>query len=427
MIFERRAQIFIYTPQAPLFYMSPGISLQDVYEHPLVAEIINENKELRILSEKPDVTDLKDVPLPYTIKRHLLINEGVHNGTTYSAQMLRMAVDQHEGLQIFEDHKDTKGAAVQTWVGAVHNPVWSEADKAILGDVDIVDPKYAMAIAYGAKFGLSATVDVDLNVSKGKEIASDPIFRSYGLVIDPAVRETMLNENESESDEGAVEMTEELDLKSDVKSVIAKVDDAISRASAMKDTSLLTKLKEIKAMLGKLSGGTSYPYPKPGAKVEDEALEARFAAIESRMQIPSEPVSSEELAAALKENEKMKEELGEIARKELATRTEEIMKKELSLGLVSAAHTEKRKTELLAMNAQVLDAVEQNLDKTLAILNANPEGSKPMEGSKPVVDPQGTAAHKELAAEEQSRNADEKLLQFMMAAQGQNSSKVGGF
>ena len=409
--------------------MPTNFSLQDIYEHPLVAEIINENLELRTLSEKPDVKDLKDVPLPYTIKRHLLINEGVHNGTTYTAQMLRMAVDQHEGLQIFEDHKDTKGAAVQTWIGALHNPVWSEADKAILGDIDIVDPKYAMAIAYGAKFGLSATVGVDLNYSKGKEIASDPIFSSYSLVIDPAVRETMLNESESDKLEEGVEEKnmEELDLKSDLKPALAKVDDAIGRASVMKDTSLLTKLKEIKALLGKLSGGTSYPYPKPGAKVEDEALEARFAAIESRIPIPSEPVSSEELAAALKENEKMKEELGEIARKELATRTEGIMKKELGLGLVSAADTEKRKTELLAMNAQVLDAVEQNLDKTLAILNANPEGSKPAEGTKPVVDPQGTAARKELAAEEQSRNADEKLLQFMMAAQGQNSSKVGGF
>lgn len=409
--------------------MSAEISLQDVYEHPLVAEIINENKELRILSEKPDVTDLKDVPLPYTIKRHLLINEGVHNGTTYSAQMLRMAVDQHEGLQIFEDHKDTKGAAVQTWVGAVHNPVWSEADKAILGDVDIVDPKYAMAIAYGAKFGLSATVDVDLNVSKGKEIASDPIFRSYGLVIDPAVRETMLNENESESDEGVVEMTEELDLKSDVKSVIAKVDDAIGRASAMKDTSLQTKLKEIKAMVGKLAGETSYPYPKPTSKVEDEALEARLAAIESQvgMQTPSEPVGSEELTAVLKENESMKEELGEIARKELATRTEEILKKELSVGLLIAADTETRKKELSAMQAPALDAIEQNLDKTIMILNANPEGSKPAVDAKPATDIHAIAAHKELAAEEQSRIADEKLLKLMLDAQNGNSSKIGGF
>ena len=413
--------------------MPSDILLQDIYEHPLVAEIINENRDLRMLSEKPDVKDLKDlkdVPLPYTIKRHILIKEGVHNGTTYSAQMLRMAVDQHEGLQIFEDHKDTKGAAVQTWVGAVHNPVWSEADKAILGDVDIVDPKYAMAIAYGAKFGLSATVDVDLNNSKGKEIASDPIFRSYGLVIDPAVRETMLNENESESNEGVVEenMTEELDLKSDLEPALAKVEDAISRASAMKDTSLLTKLKQIKAMLGKLAGA-AYPYPKPGAKLEDEVLEARLAAIESNLniQIPSEPVGSEELAVALKENEKMKEELGEIARKELATRTEEIMKKELNLGLVSVADSEKRKKELLAMQAPALDAVEQNLDKTLVILKANPDGSKPVEGAKPTVDPQIMAAHKELAAEEQSRNADDKLLQFMLAAQNENSSKVGGF
>lgn len=404
--------------------MSSEITLQDIYEHPLVAEIINENRELRMLSEKPEVTDLKDVPLPYTIKRHLLINEGVHNGTTYSAQMLRLAIDQHEGLQIFEDHKDTKGAAVQTWVGAVHNPVWSEADKAILGDVDIVDPKYAMAIAYGAKFGLSATVDVDLNNSNGKEIATDPIFRSYGLVIDPAVRETMLNENEGVVENNMTE--EELDLKSDLKPALAKVDDAIGRASAMKDTSLLTKLKEIKALLGKLSGA-AYPYPKPAGKLEDEVLEARLAAIESRMQIPSEPVGSEELAAVLKENEKMKEELGEIARKELAVRTEKIMKKELDIGLLTAAESEARKKELLAMQAPALDAVEQNIDKTITILNANPEGAKPAVDAKLAVDSQGTAAHKELAAQAQSEDADKKLLAFMLSAQGANSSKIGGF
>ena len=74
--------------------MESEISLKDLYQHPVVAEIIDENKQLRAtLSNKPDVKDLKEVPLPYTIEHHLCINEGVHNGVTYTAQMLRMAVN----------------------------------------------------------------------------------------------------------------------------------------------------------------------------------------------------------------------------------------------------------------------------------------------------------------------------------------------
>ena len=41
--------------------MPSDILLQDIYEHPLVAEIINENRDLRMLSEKPDVKDLKTI------------------------------------------------------------------------------------------------------------------------------------------------------------------------------------------------------------------------------------------------------------------------------------------------------------------------------------------------------------------------------
>ncbi len=400
--------------------MSEQPSLESVYNHPLVTELIHENTQLRTLSERPEVDDLKEVPLPYTIQQHLVIKEGVHNGTTYTAQILRMSVDQHEGLQIYEDHKDSKGAGVQTWVGAMHNPTWSESDKAILADIDIVDPKYAMAIAYGAKFGLSATVEVDTREVGNKQIASNPQFVSYSLVIDPAVRETMLNERENSKEESKEMSEENLDDKSDIKSIIAKVEDAIGRASAMKDTSLLISLQQIKAMLGKLVG-TSYPYPKPGSPAKLDEIEAKLAALEqvvASIQSPPEPSGNPpnaELEAALKENEQMKEQLEAIKKKELAAQVDSIITKESNVGLLSATDTDNRRKELETMEESALTAIEHNLDKTISILESQPEDVKP----EVHID---STATKELSS---SRASSERLLQMMVKEQNKGHMKYG--
>ena len=521
--------------------METNISLQEIYQHPLVAEIIDQNRELRQLSDKPDIKDLKDIPLPYTVKNHVCINEGVHNGTTYTAQMLRMAVDQHEGLPLFLEHDSSvdQGGTTKTWIGELHNPRWSEADKAILADIDFVDPKYAMAIAYGAKFGISATVDVDVvNDSKGREMANDPIFKSYALVIDPAVRETMLNENTEEEFGGSKEkkmrkenqvackpldqydipervsdyicqdtlgymdparcgfagspdewheeiirratpriascvakynpqcvsesefmgclnqveaqmiaecskrrpigpgrpigpvrpgrwpgtfaeesemyetMNETMD---ELKPALAKVDDAIRRASAMKDASLLTSLQQLKAMLSKLAG-TEYPYPKPGKTAETEG---RLAALEQLIygeQISSEHSGSMDPESLLKENEKMKEQLNAIEHEKLVARADGILKKELELGLVAAADTDPRRKELEAMDVSALGAVEQNLDKTIKILETDKGDSKPDQSASGV-------ERKELSASQSSSAA---LLKMMTEEQSKGQMAYGG-
>jgi len=402
--------------------MEHSISLRELYEHPLVAEIIEENRKLRELSEKPQVTDLKEVPLPYTIKNHILIKEGVHNGVYYPAQMLRLAVDQHEGLQVYLDHQDTKGQAALTWVGAIHNPKWSEKDKAIVGDIDIVDPKYAMAIAYGAKFGLSATVDVDVQHLDGKDVASNPIFKSYSMVVDPAVRETMLNENQSTESEPEIKMTQELDYKADLEPALTKLDDAIRRASAMRDTSLLTTLQQIKAIVSKVCG-KEYPYPKPPAPEKLSELEAKIAALEqiiSSSPSPSEPssINNEELEAVKKENEKLKEQLNAYQREKLAARVDAILKKELALGLTSAAESEARRAELEKMDSTALDAVEYNLDRTIKILESNEDNSKPAETT-----PTSASRKQELSA---TSSSSAKLLQMMIEEQNKASMPYGG-
>lgn len=426
------------------------ISLRDLYEHPLVAEIIEENRKLRELSQKPEVKDLREVPLPYTVKSHILIKEGVHNGVFYPAQMLRFAVDQHEGLQVFLDHQDTKGQAALTWIGAIHNPRWSEKDKAIIGDIDIVDPKYAMAIAYGAKFGLSATVDVDIQQLDGKDVASNPIFKSYSMVVDPAVRETMLNESQSQSqsqsdsqahevEEPTQKMTpQELDFKADLEPALPKLDDAIRRASSMRDTSLLTTLQQIKAIVSKVCG-KEYPYPTPPPSEKLSELEAKIAALEhiiATSQPTSEPSTppatatapqgNAELEAVLKENEKLKEQLSAFEREKLTERVNSILNKELELGLTSAAESETRRAELEKMDSSALDAVEFNLDRTIKILESNDDNSKPAETTPSAPRKQELSKSGTSRSSSPSSSSSARLLSMMIEEQSKASMPYGG-
>jgi len=62
----------------------------------------------------------------------------------------------------------------------------------------IVDPVAARKLRYGAKWGVSPTIDAEKLVRDGKKYALDPKFISCSLVLRPAVRETMLNEDTDE-------------------------------------------------------------------------------------------------------------------------------------------------------------------------------------------------------------------------------------
>jgi len=394
-------------------------NLQGIYEHPVFQEVITENEQLREqLSDRPDVKNLKDVPLPYTIKKTELIKAGTHNGKFYSAQVLRMAVSQHEGLPIFADHHPSEqGGTVSSWVGAIHNPVWSEADESILGDVDIVDPTTAMQIAYGAKFGLSGTIDVESvqDSELDRECAIDPIFKSYSLVLDPAVRETMLNENQDLDLEE--QMSEELaDVeKGDIKPALTKLDDAIKRASSMKDQSLVTVLKQIKAILSKATGG-AYPYPKLEAEFESFKTEV-LAAIDEKLspqEKPEDEKPDETTVALQSENEALKARVVEFEKEHLKERVDVILDKELKIGLLTSAKVDGRRTELEALDASSLDAVEANLDKTIDILETSPGDNEPeATGTKA---PESEKDRAELAANA-SKVSNERLLQMMVEEQ----------
>jgi len=412
--------------------MVDQISLEELYTHPLVAELLNENRALKKhmdISDKPEVQDLNNISLPYTVKDHLLIDAGVHNDVEYTAPILRMAVSQHENLPLFLEHdrETEEGGTTQTWVGEIKNPKWSEEKTGVIGDIDIVDPKSAMAIAYGAKWGISATVRVNEqpNMNGGAPIATDPEFVSYALVLTPAVRGTMLNQDQKIKGEEKEEkkMVEELSLKEDLKPAINALEDAIKRATAKRDSDMLVPLRQAKAILAKLSGST-YPYPGKG-KTMDADIADRFDALENTILqlVPEqEDPESEELKLAAAENAKMKEELKGIRLEKLSEYAGVILGKEKELGLITDEEEGARRKELEAMDMESLKAVEQNVDKTIQILEKAEKKEEDADDATPKV--QETLEKKKGKVEDD--NSDRTLLDLMIKQQG-TKIEMGGY
>ena len=123
------------------------------------------------------------------LKHKLIIREGEHNGVFYSWEELKQVVETGEGSSLYYDHDDS----ASNWVGDVKNLKADDASKSIFGDLHIVDPVAAKKLRYGAKWGVSPTIDAERVVKDGRTLALDPKIISNSLVIRPAVRETMLN------------------------------------------------------------------------------------------------------------------------------------------------------------------------------------------------------------------------------------------
>ncbi len=142
------------------------------------------------------------------LKNKLIMREGEHNGVYYSWDELKSAVATGEGGSLFYDHDDS----ASNWVGDVRNLRADDSTKSIFGDIHIVDPVAAKKLRYGAKWGVSPTIDAEKLVRDGKKLALDPKFISYSLVLRPAVRETMLNsEDRTEKEVKSMEENREIE------------------------------------------------------------------------------------------------------------------------------------------------------------------------------------------------------------------------
>ena len=153
------------------------------------------NQELVIIPSLEDFDSLstdefasQDV---LVLKNKLIMREGEHNGVFYSWDELKGCIETGEGAGLYYDHSDSAG----NWVGDVRNWRGDDDQKAIFGDLNIVDPVAAKKLKYGAKWGVSPSIDAEKLVRDGKKYALDPKIISCSLVLRPAVRETMLNED----------------------------------------------------------------------------------------------------------------------------------------------------------------------------------------------------------------------------------------
>ena len=136
-----------------------------------------------------DLSGKEDVLI---LKNKLIMREGEHNGVHYSWEELKKCIDSGEGSSLYYDHEDS----ASTWIGDVKNLRADDEQKAIFADIYVVDSVAAKKLRYGAKWGISPSIDAEKLVRDGKKYALDPKIISNSLVLRPAVRETMLNEED---------------------------------------------------------------------------------------------------------------------------------------------------------------------------------------------------------------------------------------
>ncbi len=358
------------------------------------------------LTNKDFTIKPKELKMPYVIKNALIIDEGTHNGDYYSADELKKIVDQYEGLPLFKDHhKNPMGGTVESYAGEILNPKWNSKHKAIFGDLKIIDDNVAKHLHYGAKIGLSVTVDADIRADhqSGRNWAVDPITRSCSFVLDPAVRKTMLNSNKE------VENFMEVDNEN------PPVDGAVMK-----------KLEAIEKRLSKIElkkdeEKEEYPYPKKkdtsGMSTED--LERELAKRKKKDEDEEEKMESEKVA-------ELKAKLEKYEAKELEQKIDSILGKEVDIGLLSSKDSEEGKAkaeELKKMSSDSLNAVEGNLDRILKKMEAldsepataaesQPEKLESVSGTKQRRD------YSKIDLDQARIDANKALKSMMLRAQG---------
>lgn len=190
--------------------------LQEIYKHPLVQELIQQNQMMAeqlpeaglqnlSLSKKINLDDIK---VPHLIKNRLLFQEGQHNGLFYHGEELKENLELWDGCDLmYAEHDDASNA----WVGLTKNPRYDEKEKAIYGDLEIVDKPLAQKLEYqilnkDGHMGLSPTIEVDKQMIQGRLCAMGPYkLKSQSIVLDPAVRTTMFNSNSALGGAGTME------------------------------------------------------------------------------------------------------------------------------------------------------------------------------------------------------------------------------
>lgn len=166
-------------------YPSIHGNIQVSYE----TEVSPKTKEFS--EESSDVSlDLESkVKLPYILKKKMLATPGTWNGFVFTSESIKKAYEttdweDKEIRSLFTDHEDRKS---KEWVGEVKNPVLE--NNTLYGDLIIVDKPTAIKLDYGAKFGISPSIDGDVDESMIKQFT----FNNFSVVINPAIKPAYIN------------------------------------------------------------------------------------------------------------------------------------------------------------------------------------------------------------------------------------------
>jgi len=147
---------------------------------------------------------LADLKLPYVVRRRVITAPGIWNGFYLSADTIKKAFENtdwnnKEVRSLYADHKDKDTAM---WVGEIRNPEFDPETGCIIADLYFVDPSMAFKIAYGAKFGISPSLDA----VHDNRVIKDFKFRNFAVVVQPAMLKNYINNALMSKQEGGEKM-----------------------------------------------------------------------------------------------------------------------------------------------------------------------------------------------------------------------------
>ena len=350
----------------------PEMSLQEQFELPLVKDLISENDSLRQTANL-DGTKIPDskidkITVPYIIKNKLLMKEGEFNGVYYPKEEIMAKVEDANEKGLVLDHLDTQNQGTSSWVGQVANPHWTTGDdgEGLYGDLAIIDKGTAQKLAQGARWGISPTIDFEKNEVNGKVVGTDLLWKSFSFVINPAVRDTMLN-NQQEVDTMSDEKIEQLEAE-------------------------LAELKKKK-----------YPYPEKKDKDEEEMKKKKKEEEDKEKELKElrdfkaniDSTKKAELVAQLTSNEYL---IGRLSEDEITDREKALMEKSTEI-LGELVEIVGDHAELSAYSAFVKAFMKKTKGATIgqaakAWKKKKPKGKENLE-DKPDETPDGAAGDEE--------------------------------
>ncbi len=204
----------------------------------LVAPELEEREKLDVMPSVKEFSQLSKEDLENkqkVLKDKLLMRPGEHNGVYYTWEELKKNLSSGEEAGLFYDHQDS----VRNYCGYVKELKADDSKQEVRGDLVLLEEDPYKKLKAGAKWGISPTIDAEKVVKDGQKYAVDPKFHSFSFVLRPAVRDTMLNNEEPSSSS---------QTKSNSKDNMAQESEETKEELAQKKNELSEKDKQIEEL-----------------------------------------------------------------------------------------------------------------------------------------------------------------------------------